>query len=107
MPSPPYSPGGRLIEWISARSIVVPGGRGPKFGDGHRRAETHQPSSQAARPPRGPSLSFADMVGHADAQARHAIAHLPQRQPQARAGGGAVEAMALQRTHEDVALHGV
>src|SRR5689334_10233772 len=118
MASPPYSPGGRLIEWMTASSTAQPGGRGPKFGDSQRRACAHQPSgsidstgrtSGAGTP--GVSAGFAALdidrvVGAADvdAQAGHPVAHLAQRQPEARTGRGAVVAVALERAFEHVAL---
>src|SRR5690242_13951275 len=94
-------PGGRLIEWTSASVTSAPGGRGPWLGESTRRAPAHQPSDQASSPA---AFAIEAVAAHADAEARHAIAHLAQRQPEARAGRGAIEAMTLQRAQEDVAL---
>ena len=105
--SPPYSPGGRLIEWSTHEVDRVAAGRGPKFGDAQRaRARRSQPSRHAdVRAVRAHSRSAPPRVAaDVDAEARHAVAHLAQRQAQARAGRGAVEAMALERAHQDVAL---
>src|SRR4051812_15785135 len=97
---------------MSASSTAQPAGRGPKFGDAQRRASAHQPSAsiESAGAP-GASDGFAALdidrvVGAADvdAQAGHPVAHLAQREPEARAGRGAVVAVALERALKHVAL---
>src|ERR1700758_3244603 len=98
MPSPPYSPGGRLIECSTTVSTRAPAGRARKLGAGPRVAPRPQPSSQS------PLISGIGRFGLGDAEPRHPVAHLPQRQPEAGAGGGAGEVLALERAHEDHAL---
>src|SRR4051812_44153957 len=102
-PSPPYSPGGRLIECTTTRSMAAPAGRGPKLGDSSRRAKRYQPPSHCA----GVSGLVMRVVGAAGDRYREpgdAVADLPQRQTQALRGGRAVVVGFLQRLHEDVAL---
>ena len=44
----PNSPGGKLIEWITTKSMAMPAGRGPQLGDGMAVACDHQPSCHVA-----------------------------------------------------------
>ena len=106
--SPPYSPGGRLIEWThdeidrarrraAARSSATRTrarrrSQPSRHAGARRRRLAH---SRSAPPVSPPTLTF---------EARHAVAHLAQRQAEADAGRGAIEAMVLERAHEDVAL---
>src|SRR5688500_15688499 len=79
MPSPPYSPGGRLIECSSARLISVPGGRSSWFGES------------------------TTLIG--DAEALHAVAQLPEGDAQKLRRRGAVEGRLAERIEDDLALH--
>src|SRR3954447_9420254 len=86
--------------------MFAPVGRGPKLGDGKRRAKRYQPDCQSAV---SASLIGAETVGIVamrcgDAQARNPIANLSQAQAEARGGSGSVEACFLQRPHQDLAL---
>ena len=83
-----------------------PAGRGPKFGDGAARAPptTSRRCQRGAAATRFSAGSPRSPPSAADAQPRHAVAHLAQRQAQAGAGRGAVVAVALERALEDVAL---
>src|SRR6266508_1099726 len=83
MASPPYSPGGRLIECTTSSVISVPGGRSSWLGDAMTRA--------------GVSVIF-------DAQALHAVAQLPEGDAEELGGGGAVEAGLAERLDDSLAL---
>src|ERR1700758_547314 len=105
MPSPPYSPGGRLIECSTTVSTRAPAGRELKLGDGTRLAWRHQPPCQSSSARSGDAVMRASgrvgRLGLGDPEPRHPVAHLAQREPEARARGGAVEALALERPNED------
>src|SRR5688500_14223359 len=87
MASPPYSPGGRLMQWIIARLTAAPGGRSSWLGDRTTRTR------------------LAILVG--DAEALHAIAQLAEGDAEQLGGGGAVEAGLAQRLDDRPALQGV
>src|SRR5438034_4413341 len=76
--SPPYSPGGRVIEWISTRLTSVPGGRSSWLGES------------------------TTLIG--DAQALHAITQLAEGDAQELGGRGAVEAGLAERFEDRLAL---
>src|SRR3569832_2567718 len=102
-PSPPYSPGGRLIECTTMRSMAAPCGRAPKFGEARRRAKRYQPPSHSD----GTSAVVIVVVaaaGHRDRLPRDAVADLPQRQAELLRGGRAVVIGLAQRLHENRAL---
>src|SRR5438309_8257334 len=102
----------------------MPAGRAPKFGDSLRRAVRSQPSRHSgAVTPRRPAparvhslvldhsslkslksltsltIGRARIAADVHTEARHAIAHLPQREPETRTGRGAVEAVPFERAH--------
>src|SRR3954469_5150740 len=81
MASPPYCPGGRLIEWITARKTSAPAGRSSWFGES------------------------TTLIG--DAQALHAIAQLPERDTEELSGGSAVEAGLAECFEDGLALDAV
>src|SRR5690349_20314869 len=93
MPSPPYSPGGRLIECTMRSEGATPSGRSSWFGDATKRQGRSRPS--------GPSFIFPD------AQALHAIAQLPEGNAEKLGGGGAVEAGLPERLEDRLALDGI
>src|SRR5258706_16377549 len=75
---PPYSPGGRLIECTTTRSMRAPAGRGPKLGESSRRAKRYQPASH-----RPDDRLFSGgavirlVIGRGDREPRDAVADLP------------------------------
>src|SRR5215207_7709746 len=101
------------MECSTIRSVCAPAGRGPKFGECSGRAKRYQPSRQRTvlieAPLGGGAVLLSSLVGaialavvaarRRDAQARDAIADLPQAQAQPSRGGGAVEAAFLQRAN--------
>ena len=81
---PPNWPGGRLMLWITSRSIAVPAGRASKFGDGSapaRRLTSHRRGRHA------PQNSIAVM----DVQLLHPVAQLAQADAEQLRRLGAVE----------------
>ena len=83
---------------------VVAAGRGAEVRrrDAARCAQPAAALPGAAR--RLTRVGAARVAADVDVEARHPVAHLAQRQAQADAGGGAVEAVVLERAHQDVAL---
>src|SRR5438874_7533610 len=79
--SPPYSPGGRLIECSTTRVICVPLGRSSQFGD--------------------------STILIADAQALHPVAQLPEGDAEELRRRGAVEAGLAERLEDRLALEAV
>ena len=79
-----------------------------KFGEGHRRAcRSHPPSHRLLIVrPTNRSIAFGSGEVPADVhtQACHAVADLPQRKPEARAGGRTVLAVLLEGADKDLAL---
>src|SRR6478609_10690168 len=101
--SPPYWPGGRLIECSTTRSTTASAGRGPKLGEAKRRAKRYQPSDQSGSSAGGRVIGVV-AAGRRDGEPRDAVADLPQAQAQPLRGRGAVEARLLQGSHENLAL---
>src|SRR5690348_12327814 len=93
MPSPPYSPGGRLIECTTRSEGRRPTGRSSWFGDGTKRQGRSRPS--------GPSFIFPD------AQALHAIAQLPEGDAEKLGRRRTVEAGLAERLEDRLALDGI
>src|SRR3954465_10131002 len=87
--SPPYSPGGRLIECTTSSVISSPGGRSSGLGDWTYR----QPSTR----PSGARIIL-------DAQALHAVAELPEGNTEDLGGGRAVESGLAERPQDRLAL---
>src|SRR3569623_1900419 len=103
--SPPYCPGGRLMECTTTRSTFASAGRGPKFGESSRRAKRYQPPCHSAGAAGSGRLVIRLVAaGRREREAGDAVADLPQRQSQALRRGGAVEAALLQRLDQDFAL---
>src|SRR6185369_3085752 len=78
MCSPPNSPGGRLIEWITTRLISTPGGRASWFGES------------------------TILIG--DREALHSVAQLPEADAEELRRRGAVEAGLAERLEDRLAL---
>src|SRR5689334_6866622 len=93
MASPPYSPGGRLIECTTSSVSASPTGRSSWLGDSTRRHGASQPS--------GRSFIFFD------AQPLHAVAQLPEGDAEELGRGGAVEAGLAERFEDRLALDAV
>src|SRR2546428_10818852 len=81
MASPPYSPGGRLIECRTTRVISLPGGRSSWFGES------------------------TTLIG--DLQPLHPVAQLAEGDPEQLRGGGAVETGLAERLEDRLALQAV
>src|SRR3569832_1211705 len=101
--SPPYRPGGRLIEWTTTRSTCAPAGRGPQFGEASRRAKRYQPSSHSALAVSGVVMRVVAARGR-DREPGDAVADLAQAEPQALRRGCVVEVALVLRTLLDLAL---
>ncbi len=79
----------------------------PEVGRGQALRNAYQPSCQRSARAASALIAAAASsvaVGRADAQARDAVADLPQAQAEPRGGGGAVEAALAQGAHQDLAL---
>src|SRR3954468_19593560 len=87
--SPPYSPGGRLIECTTSSVISSPGGRSSWLGDWTYRQPSIRPS--------GARIIL-------DAQALHAVAELPEGNAEELGGGRAVESGLAERLQDRLAL---
>src|SRR6267143_3252505 len=91
--SPPYSPGGRLIECTTSSVIASPAGRSSWFGE----ATNRQPRSR----PLGSSFILFDT------QALHAVAQLPEGDAEELGRRGAVEPGLAERLQDRLALDAV
>src|SRR6266849_397867 len=93
MPSPPYSPGGRLIECTTSSVIASPAGRSSWFGEATKRQPLSRPS--------GPRFILFD------AEALHAVAQLAEGDAEQLGRRGAVEPGLAERLHDRLALDAV
>src|SRR5688572_10242275 len=100
--SPPYTPGGRLMECTTTRSTAAPSGRGPKFGEASLRAKRYQPASHRLAPSGTGRVIGLFAARRGDRQPRDAVADLAQAQAQSLGGRGAVEVGLAQRLHQDL-----
>jgi hypothetical protein len=101
-------------EALDGVAAVLAGRQADRMHDGQRHfgrrraraAVRRRALPRRAPPAAAPGAAAVNRFRHrrADAQPRHAVAHLAQRQAEAGAGRGAVVAVAQQRTFEDVAL---
>src|SRR3954470_14335803 len=102
------------MECSTTRSVGAVAGREPKLGERSAFAKRYQPACHRPSSAAGASAADVSVVGMAaraivavgcgDAQARDAVANLPQAHAEPRGGRGAVEAAFVQRAHEDLAL---
>src|SRR3954463_16561181 len=94
--SPPYSPGGRLIECTTSSVTRSPLGRSSWFGEATKR--------QGARRPSGPSFILVAELSFPDVEALHAVAQLPEGDAEELRGRGAIEAGFRERLEDRLAL---
>src|SRR5439155_1009033 len=90
--SPPYCPGGKLIECRTRSVIAAPGGRSSQFGEAIYRASGSRPS--------GP-------IFIADAEALHPVAQLPEGDAEKLGSRRTVEPGFRQRIEDRLALQAV
>src|SRR5512133_517334 len=102
--SPPYRPGGRLIECTTIRSICAAGGRAPWLGESRRRANRYQPDCHSAPDSLSDRFVMRLVAGSGDGQPCDAVADLPQAEAQPMRGRRAVESALVQGLDQDVAF---
>src|SRR5687767_711563 len=103
MPGPPNSPGGRLMWWMTRRSIAQPAGRSSQLGE----ATYFAPATSPSRSTRSFGLLGLGVELVVDAEPLHAIAQRAESDAQHLGGGGAVVARLLQRREYRLPLHRV
>src|SRR5207237_1268882 len=94
MASPPYSPGGKLIECTTSSETTLPAGRSSQLGEATRRAPATQRSGLG-------------VVFLTNAQALQAVAQLPEGDAEQARRRSAVESRLGKRRENRIALQPV